>query len=375
MNFSTIISFVFKILNRILPIRNIIVFESLPDMADNTKEVFDELVRRGFNKKYKMVWLVNKKDSSLPKIHNVHYVLNSSKIRHLYRITGKCFICCNQWLDKSRDKQTSFYLSHGTPIKSVSSYYPMPDGIDYCISAGEDVIPLYVSEFHAKADKTYPLGFPRNDALTNADIDIKSLFPELTFEKAVVWYPTYRQHKNGFSVSADMLPIISDEETAIQLNKTAAENKILIVLKPHFQQDVQYVKKLNLSNLIFIDDEFFTKNNISSYEFVGSCDSLITDYSSIYYDYTLCDKPIALIWQDYEEYKKNPGFAPGAEKYLAGGEKIYTLDQLQSFLVNIANHVDILKNERNAICKMVNASTDGQNTQRVVDFIIDKANL
>ena len=40
----------------IIPCRYI-VFESLPDFSDNTRAVFDEMVRRGINKKYKFIWL------------------------------------------------------------------------------------------------------------------------------------------------------------------------------------------------------------------------------------------------------------------------------------------------------------------------------
>lgn len=62
----------------------------------------------------------------------------------------------------------------------------------------------------------------------------------------------------------------------------------------------------------------------------GSCDTLIADYSPIYYDYTLCDKPIALIREDYKEYKNSVGFADGCEEFLNGGEKIYTLKKCRN---------------------------------------------
>ena len=146
-------------------------------------------------------------------------------------------------------------------------------------------------------------------------------------------------------------------------------------MKPHFAQDISYITNLNLSNILFINDAFFTKNQISSYEFVGNCDALITDYSSIYYDFMLCDKPIALVWEDIEEYKQNPGFAIGVEKYLDGGEQVYSLDELNLFVKHVAEGKDVLKEQRNAICAMTNHSTDGKNSARVVDFIIEKAKL
>ena len=89
---------ILKALIHLVPLRKTILFESLPDLSDNTKAVFDEMVKRGLNEKYKMKWIVEKKDDSYPKPHNVSYVLASSKMKYFYRITCKYLICCNQWL-------------------------------------------------------------------------------------------------------------------------------------------------------------------------------------------------------------------------------------------------------------------------------------
>ena len=49
-----------RILLGVLPKKKWIVFESVPDLSDNTKAVFDEMVRRKLNQKYlfimKVVW-------------------------------------------------------------------------------------------------------------------------------------------------------------------------------------------------------------------------------------------------------------------------------------------------------------------------------
>ncbi len=150
---------------------------------------------------------------------------------------------------------------------------------------------------------------------------------------------------------------------------------MLVVLKPHFAQDVSAIKALDLSNIIFISDDFFLQNDITSYRFVGSCDALLTDYSSIYFDYTLCDKPIGLIWEDYEEYAKNPGFAVDMDAAMKGGVKIYTLEELENFVQDVATGVDRLKQERREVRDLYNYSTDGKNSERVVDFLIEKAKL
>ena len=378
MNREAIAAFITKCLMKtflFLPIKKVIVFESVPDLSDNTKAVFDEMLKRGINKKYKLVWMV-RSDVETKKIKNVKYVVPYKLWGLYYTACAKCFISCNEPYETLRRGQNSYYISHGTAIKSVKNYYTLTDKIDYCLSASEKVAFLCEQELGVKKDKVFSLGFPRNDTLTSANFDLKSLFIDCIFEKIIVWYPTYRQHKNtAIKLNGNTLPIIHDAESARKLNEVAKENKVLIVLKPHFAQDLSYVKSESLSNIKFIDDKFFADNNITSYEFVGSCDAMISDYSSIIYDYTLCDKPIAMVWEDYEEYKKWPGIAEGSDEFLTCGEKIYTLPELEKFVVDIANDVDNLKEERNKVCDLVNHSRDGRNSERVVDFIIGKSNL
>ena len=70
---------------------------------------------------------------------------------------------------------------------------------------------------------------------------------------------------------------------------------------------------------------------------LAGSDALITDYSSVYYDYTLHDKPIAVVWEDIEDYKRFPGFAVDLSDYLKGAEKIYKIDELCGFVESVAN--------------------------------------
>ncbi|MBR2384920.1 MAG: CDP-glycerol glycerophosphotransferase family protein [Clostridia bacterium] len=363
-----------KFLN-IFPVKKVILFESVPNLSDNSKAVFDEMIKRGVNQKYKLVWFVDEKFKPTNKIKNVKYlcfnkgILNKirSKILH-YRV--KCLISCNSFLPSVVKKQKSFYLAHGMPLKSVRGYYTVPNEIDYCLVTGQGLLETTSYEFNFPQEKLLPLGYPRNDSLVTTKGNNKELF-DIDCDKIIVWYPTFRQHVNGkVTAGGNALPIIHDEKLAIQLNEKAKESRVLIVLKPHFAQNLDNVKNLGLSNIIFIDDEFFIKNNISSYEFVARCDALITDYSSIYYDFLLCDKPVALIWEDIEQYKEKPGLIKDYECYSAGAQKIYNIEEFKEFIDNLANGIDKNKEARNQICQNIHASQDGQSSKRVVDFIL-----
>ena len=158
-------------------------------------------------------------------------------------------------------------------------------------------------------------------------------------------------------------------DDALRLNEAARKENILIVLKPHFSQDISRVKKLNLTNICFINDTFFNKHQISSYSFVGGCDALVTDYSSIYFDFLLCNKPIASIWEDVNEYRVNRGFAFDIDYYMKGAYKIFTIDDFINFIYEISSNVDSLKSEREEIMKIAHHYLDDKSTERVVDFI------
>lgn len=357
-----------------------ILFESIPDLSDNTKAVFDEMVSRGLDRKYKFIWYVNDCTAwNRKRGENVGYVDARTRWHRLqyfwYRSLAKCLISCNRFLCSASKRQKSFYLTHGTAIKSVHSYYNVPSTIDYMITAAEGTNEMMAYELNFDVNKVRALGFPRNDALLGDVPDAKQYF-DGDFDKIIIWYPTFRQHHNGFKTAVGgALPILETAEEAERLNEYARTNSILVVVKPHFAQNVEYIKKHNLSNIRFIDDSFYTDNALVPYRFIGGCDALITDYSSVYFDYLLCDKPIGVVWADIEEYRQNPGFAIDLDQYLSGAEKIYTLDDFKKFLENVASGNDIKKAERNKICDWANISRDGKNSERVVDFIVSAANL
>ena len=361
--------------------RKSILFESAPDFSDNTRPVFDEMLRRGLDKKYNLVWKIS--DNKKLPIENPHVgyiVKNPTKLaervcNNYYLESAKCLICCNRFLMPTTKSQFAVFLSHGTPIKYVRDYYNIPESIDYCVSASEAVAGTIAFQSRYPEERVVSLGYPRNDVFSREAQDVKAAL-NTKCKKVIVWYPTFRQHKGGIKTAAsNALPVIHDSRQAERLNAYAAQNDVLIVLKPHFAQDLSYVKDLGLSNIRIIYDDFFERNQISSYEFLAGCDAMITDYSSVYFDYTLADKPIGAVWEDIDEYRQNPGFAIDIDYYMQGAEKIYGIEQFEAFVKNVAVGNDPLREQRRMIRDLVNCSTDGKNTQRVVDFIIQKANL
>ena len=352
-----------------------ILFESAPDYSDNTWAVYDYIVKNRLAKNYKLIWVaadcknVNK---SIKTVVNDSKIINVIKYKY-YIYRSKMLVFCNRVIPKLSNKQISLYLTHGSVAKNVVGKCTMPADLDYCLYQSE-MLKQPMNEAFLLTDHTkmINLGYPRNDdLLLENNIDIKSLF-DTEFEKIIVWYPTFRQHKNGErDVSSTTIPIIEDENAAKQVNDFAKEHKVIIVLKPHFAQDTSYIKDSKLSNIVIVNDDFLRENNIRSYQFVGLCDALLTDYSSIYYDYLLTDKPIGLTWDDYDEYAQREGFAVNMESLFAGGEKIYNVEDFCKFIKNVATGNDTLKLERKRVRDLTNKYQDANSSKRVAEFVIN----
>ena len=363
----------------LLPKRNIITFESLPDFSDNTKVVFDEMIKRGYNKKYKLVWVLDKddnKDNDIFSLKNCYCISHYSssiteRIKRIYTLaSARLLITSNIFVPKYSPKQYYLNLTHGAAIKSVSGYYGYPNSIDNAVGISDYLCKSDSLNFNFDFEKFVPLGFPRNDELFKK-VDIKAFFKEKNFKKVIYWMPTYRQHKSTSKIvhSSISIPIIYDKNSAEKLNDYAESKGVLLVIKPHPAQDLSKLTAFNLSNIVFIDDSFFVKNKISNYAFLGNCDALLTDYSSVYYDFMLTDKPIGLCWEDYDEYSQREGFCVDMDFVMAGGEKIYTLEDMMQFISDVASGIDNLKQKRNELLPLLHKYTDNKSAQRVVDYI------
>ena len=372
-----IINFVKRII-ALFPLKKIILFESLPDFSDNTKAVFDEMLKRGLNKDYKFVWIVNEYEKfAMPQeIENVKYIDRNTKKAVLYEWFAKIILSCNIFLPKKRNDQYYLFLMHGGILKKLSKGYSVRAdcrGCDY-LSYSDYLKSAEAACFGFDEKNAKVLGYPRNDMLLNSPVDMKNLFSSEKYSKVIYWLPTFRKHKaNDFSTSTISIPFLHDKKKVALINNAAKENNTLIVVKPHFAQDLSEIDLLNLSNIKFIDDSFFAENNILHYEFLGGVDALLSDYSSVYYDYLLTDKPVGLCWEDVEQFRANNGFADiDIENVTCGAQKLYTANDLIEFIRSVSCGEDRLACQRNNVKNHIHAFTDGNSAKRVVDFIESK---
>ena len=362
-----------KIIDKVLPLRKSILFESSPDYGDNTKPVFDEMIKMGVNKRYKLIWMCYDSNSfAYPKAKNVYFVdAKKKRVRSFFlNHTAKVVICCNRFIGSGRKQQLVFYLCHGTPLKEASSYYYALDIVDYVIGTSDYLKPILARQLRFDEKRILVLGFPRTDMFYREKKDLTTFFGK--YSKYVVWYPTVKTFKGGRKTGCvQPIQFIWNEDEAKKINDYASARGILIIVKPHFAQLTEDIKKMSLSNIVFVSDDLLKEINLSSYELIQSSDALLTDYSSIYSDYLILNKPIGLIWEDIDLYSVNPGLIEEYSFICQGGVKIYTSGDFCAFLDDVKNNKDVLRKERNKLIPYLHKMSDGKSAERVANKIIE----
>lgn len=177
-------------------------------------------------------------------------------------------------------------------------------------------------------------GYPRNDILINGVQDEKDLimanksiyeFVKNSDKKVVIYMPTWRPY-------ADVKNPINLND----LNTFCQENNILFIIKTH-----PFTRNNSFYDTSFDEYEYIYtqgyQNNVlfypttdDIYPLLGLSDLLITDYSSIYFDYLLLDKPILFFVYDKDIYLKEHGdFMLDFDEYTPG-EKVCRYDELKT---------------------------------------------
>ena len=389
--------FIRKIKNKLISsgyikyfMKNTILMESNPDFCDNTRALFDELIKRKVNEKYKIIWFVQDskifKDVKIPNVH--FYSRSTNKFEQLrfkyYNIFSKYIIDCNNYIKKIHDYQFRIHLCHGTPLKIASDYNSQLGKVDYVIQMSSFFDEYNAESFRVNKEQILNLGFPRNDELYKESNKGLDLFPNVEKEKTIIWLPTYRNHKGFKNIENNIynmqinfkygVPTIDSEEQLYKLNQTLIDNKILLLIKLHPAEDSSKIQSLDLSNIKLIQDSMITNGHRYLYQYLANIDALITDYSSIYYDFLLTKKPIAMAVPDKEQYQKHVKlFFDNLEENLPG-EYIYSFDDLITFVKHVAEGIDESLNQRIEKIKLYHSYDDGMSAQRVVDLLIDEMN-
>ena len=195
---------------------------------------------------------------------------------------------------------------------------------DYLLTSTPFQTRMFASAFRVPVDKCLELGYPRNAILTKSKETVRQFVeryePKTTFDlidniqqysKVYVYMPTWRDsQKNVFAQHMDLC----------QLSQVLAAQNAVLLLKPHPNTVVDSIYQAD--NLILLD------RTIDIYGVLPFTDVLITDYSSILYDYLLIpDKQVILYLYDYDEYVRERDFYYPFDENVVG-KRVTTFENL-----------------------------------------------
>ena len=357
-----------------------IIFESNPDYCDNTYYVYKECLRRKLNMKYKFIWFVqNPSEFDDIKEKNVYFYNRNDKFKfNFYRTFAKYIIDCNKYVRKRSKNQFRIHLTHGATIKVTTEYCRKCKDTDYVLTVGDHFVDIMKYLYNLDDSKVLTCGFPRTDVLGTDDII--HLFPEIKREKTIIWCPTYRNHishnekNNKYKYG---VPCIKNQNDLERLNTKLKYEKTLLLLKLHPAENTKVLESIKLSNIRLVSNDDLKPNHGNVYQLLNDCDALITDYSSLYYDFLITKKNIAIAAPDLKEFAKNNELLYKVEDYKDSvvGDYINNVDDLIKFVEDVHNNKDrTYKQRMEKIKQYFNYPLDHKASSRIVDILVSHMN-
>lgn len=331
--------------------------------ADNPRYFY--LYINEFEKKSKRpIWISKNKEiiEFLNKNNYEAYYYKSLKGIY-YCLIGKVYIFDNY------SKDINFWTSggavkinlwHGIPLKKIQSdnindkvrhpknnleklkYFPRRLSDEkpshYILAASKLTRRIFKSAF--RTDRVLTCGYPRNDLLLK-DSEIKNIYLDYEEEqlkqisskkglKIILYMPTFRESEAAFF---DVVNLCVFEEFL-------EKNNMLFCVKMHIKS-----KLISKFNNIPYNNIFVINPDSDPYPFINLADMLVTDYSSIYFDYLFKNRPIIFFDYDKEIYEKESRELYFNYDLITPGIKAENMDSLMSALLS----EDIYEKERTRI--------------------------
>jgi len=270
-----------------------------------------------------------------------------------------------------------FHLGHGAPLKRIGRaekyvnwkkalYYRFIKlNFSYFFSTSEAFSETWRACLNLKKEQIVVAGQARNETVNtkqNFDSNIAGLLP--LQRKHILYAPTWRPFDDTI-----LFPFFDFDPT--ELNAFLEENNITLHMRchPNFESELP-AKLKKIANLTVLSREKLTDIN----DVLGRFDLLITDYSSIYIDFLLTQKPLLFLPYDYDKYKAKIGFTiPYNEA--TPGPKPKTQKQFIIELKRLLEEPQYYKQERedtNDWLNVVQSNQSKQNADLIFKLINNK---
>ena len=315
-----ILSFFLLLLGKVVKIDDkLIIFASFSGTAysDNPRYLFEYLRDNDDFTDYRFVWAFRRK-----RVVQGAEVVKFNSLTYYYLLSkAKYWVFNAKMAPYYQKKEEQIYLQtwHGTPLKRLGhdlldngktyyrsqlSYKQMLKGYDedscqwdYLISPNSFSSRAFASAFKINQEKMLEVGYPRVDFLVNADsnkcIELKRRYGLPLDKKVVLYAPTWRD--DSFGIRGYRFELAVD----FYKWKNQLGDDTVILFKPHYLISNVYQVPNDLSDFVYL---MAASADINDAYLMS--DVLITDYSSVFFDYANLNRPIYFYMYDFEQYEQ-----------------------------------------------------------------------
>lgn len=283
---------------------------------DNPKAIFEAIQADEKFSNYILVWALNQPIE----LSGSKVIKRRSFAYYYYLVKAKYWVFNNKMPEYLFKKPDQIYLQtwHGTPLKrlahdmpdtgmtyyrSQQSYQEMVTSYDkdsrlwdYLVSPNSFATDIFTSAFKFPKEKMMATGYPRNDCLINATasdiVRLKKTYHLPRDKKVILYAPTWRD--DAYSLKGYTFDLKID---FTKWHDSLGDDYV-IIFKPHYLISNQVVIPENLSDFV---KQVPATLDINALYLISDC--LVTDYSSVFFDYANLNRPIYFYMPDFESYK------------------------------------------------------------------------
>ncbi|WEG73616.1 glycosyltransferase [Vagococcus intermedius] len=350
-------------------------------VTGNALALFEQMYQDSYFNEWKFIWGV-KDMTCVPKQYakdkRVMFVIKNSKeyVKGLatseYLVTDTTF----PWFFSKRAEQKMIMSWHGTPYKTigvdiVSNRRDTHKNVlrnilhtDYFISPSQfftDTILKAQDATNLYRGTILETGIPRTDFHFIKESELKEVQKLAGIDpqrKTVLYAPTYNDFATKGKAKSDHINKLIEDT---QLLQESLGEDYQVLLKVHY---FEFNAINNLESDIQLVD-----NSIDTNQLLPAIDMLITDYSSIFFDYLSLNRPIYFYFKNYDVYKEKRGLYLDLID-LPGG-KFGDIESLSEGILS----AETKESTNDVYIDRYAKFDDGKVSERVIDYIIKNQEL
>lgn len=263
-------------------------------------------------------------------------------------------------------------LWHGVPLKKMAE----SDAADYVCATSESLREHFGTCLGVDPARLVVSGYPRTDVLLSSipgyEIGLEAHLEAIQALKKrariVLYTPTFRDYlkEATFEEFFKEIPL-----NATELDGVLETHGAFLLIKLH-----DYTVNGRIEHALHRISEraYVISEPIDVYPILREADVLVTDYSSIFFDFLLLDRPIIFYIPDYDVYRRARGFSLKFDAFTPG-PKASTFADFVTALRSVLEGEDASKDERRRVREYVFDYVDGNSSERISRWLMGLLNL